>query len=78
MDEAHALWKFETYICVRSNDAPSIYFRRAVATWQIEVNFDSKSQASATVTPNPVQIVSDVWTIRANARRFRVQGSITG
>jgi hypothetical protein len=60
LDEAHALWKFETYICVRSIDAPSIYFRRAVATWQIEVNLDSKSQAGATVTPNPVQIASDV------------------
>jgi hypothetical protein len=60
--EAHASWQFETYVCVKSEDkfAQDIFFRRAVAAWQIEVGLDSATQATATVTPNPVQLVSDV------------------
>jgi hypothetical protein len=60
LDEAHALWKFETYVCVQSLDKPNLFFRRAVATWQIEVGLDSNSHATAKVTPNPVQLTADV------------------
>jgi hypothetical protein len=54
------LWKFETYVCVQSLDKPNLFFRRAVATWQIEVSLDSNSHATAKVTPNPVQLTADV------------------
>lgn len=58
--EAHALWQFETYVCVQSTDAPDQFFRRAVATWQLDVILDSKTHATLKVSPNPVQLVADI------------------
>jgi hypothetical protein len=58
--EAHALWKFETYVCVQSLDAPGLFFRRAVAKWSLEVTFTSPTTATGVVAPNPAPMTADV------------------
>ncbi len=58
--EAHAIWKFETYVCVHSEEAPGLFFRRAVAAWQIEVTYTFPNTATAAVTPNLTQMTPDV------------------
>ncbi len=58
--EAHATWQFETYLCVRSSDAPAVFFRRAIATWQVEVTFNDPNTATAKVTPALTQMTPDI------------------
>ena len=50
--EAHAIWQFETYVCVQSADQPGLFFRRAIAQWQIEATYQSgKPTVTGVVTP---------------------------
>jgi hypothetical protein len=61
--EAHAIWKFETYVCVNSSEAPALFFRRAVASWQLEATYNSSppnNVVTGVVTPNLTAMQADV------------------
>jgi len=58
--EAHATWQFETYICVQSALAPTLFFRRAVAKWQIEASFNAGPPVAVTgvITPAALSVMT--------------------
>jgi hypothetical protein len=56
LQEAQAIWEFETYVCVRNNtEAPAIFFRRTRVPWRLTVRYDIGPPPRATIEilPNP-------------------------
>ena len=53
LKEAHAIWGFETYLCARGEDDPTRFFRRAIASWSIEVTFQTGQPAQVTGVVSP-------------------------
>jgi hypothetical protein len=77
IEEAQAIWNFETYVCVRSADAPQVFFRRAIAEWRIEVHFTNGQPATVTGVVRPPTLNSLTASVSADPAQCPTGGQST-